>query len=713
MTSTDHDMPPAVPPGEPAAETERNVLAQAQAHFRAVVETTDDAVITKTTAGLITSWNPGAERIFGYSEADMVGQSIYRLVPEDRHHEERFIQQMLSSGQKILPFETQRLHAQGHLVDLSVVVTPVFDAQGRVVSASKIARDIGPQKKLQERLQLISEVFTHTGEGVVITDPEGRILESNAAFARLTGYERVDALGMLPVMFRSSLQSVRAYESWLQVLRTEGYSRGELWGRRRNGPDYPALVSASAVRDAQGKVKNFIILVSDLTFQRQHQQQLEQATHYDTLTGLPNRLLLLDRLQQAMATTRRRGQMLAVFYLDLDNFKAINDRYGKLAGDQVLVGVSKNIKACLRAVDTLSRIGGDEFVGVLVDVRSLSDCSLMMERVRVAAAQPVQVENAFVQVNASIGMTLYPQDDADADKLLRHADLAMYEAKQNGRNRFQLFNAAHDAELRTRSAHLARIGTALEQREFTLYFQPKVNMRTGHVLGMEALIRWQHPTRGLLAPVEFLPLIEDTPLSDAVNFWVLDTALAQIQAWQREGIHLQVGVNMGARQLQQAGFVDALATRLQRYPDVPPGLLELEILETSSLADLDKVSGIMRSCEQLGVHFAVDDFGTGYSSLSYLKGLPAATLKIDQSFVRDMLVDREDLAIVQGVIGLADAFGRKVIAEGVETVEHGLRLLELGCELAQGYGIARPMPVEQVPAWIRSWKPDPSWARSS
>jgi predicted signal transduction protein with EAL and GGDEF domain len=374
------------------------------------------------------------------------------------------------------------------------------------------------------------------------------------------------------------------------------------------------------------------------------------------------------------------------------------------------VEVSKNIKACLRAVDTLSRIGGDEFVGVLVDVRSLSDCSHMMERVLAATAQPLRVGNVVVQVNASIGMTLFPQDDADAEQLLRHADLAMYEAKQNGRNRFQLFNAAHDAELRTRSAHLARIGAALEQREFKLYFQPKVHMRTGKVLGMEALIRWQHPSRGLLAPAEFLSLIEDTPLSDAVNFWVLDTALAQIQAWQREGIRLQVGVNMGARQLQQAGFVDELGRCLQRYPDVSPDLLELEILETSSLADLAKVSAIMRSCEQLGVQFAVDDFGTGYSSLSYLKGLPAATLKIDQSFVRDMLLDREDLAIVQGVIGLADAFGRKVIAEGVETVEHGLRLLELGCELAQGYGIARPMPAELVPEWIRDWRPDPSWA---
>jgi EAL domain-containing protein (putative c-di-GMP-specific phosphodiesterase class I) len=323
----------------------------------------------------------------------------------------------------------------------------------------------------------------------------------------------------------------------------------------------------------------------------------------------------------------------------------------------------------------------------------------------------VHAGEIVAQVSASIGVTYYPQTlDIDADQLLRQADQAMYQAKIAGKNRFVVFDAAHDSSLRFHHESLERIRTAVTNNEFVLYYQPKVNMRTGQLIGAEALIRWMHPVEGLLAPATFLPVIEDDPLAIAIGEWVINRALTQIEIWRDAGLDIQVSVNVGARQLQQSDFVQRLQTILTRHPSVNPTSLELEVLETSALADMVQVSQVIQDCAQFGVRFALDDFGTGYSSLTYLKRLHVALLKIDQSFVRDMLVDPEDMAILQGIVGLAAAFNREVIAEGVETVAHGTALLHLGCELAQGYGIARPMPPEQLPAWAVTWRPDAAWS---
>jgi diguanylate cyclase (GGDEF)-like protein len=428
------------------------------------------------------------------------------------------------------------------------------------------------------------------------------------------------------------------------------------------------------------------------------------------LTNLPNRLLLADRLQQAMTQAQRRGQQLAVTYLDLDGFKSINDRYGHDVGDQLLIALAKRMRDTLRDGDTIARIGGDEFVAVLIDLNETSDSLPLLNRLLVAAAEPVRQGDRMLQVSASLGVTFYPQtSELDADQLLRQADQAMYQAKLAGKSRYHFFDADQDSSLRGHHESVERIRLALERREFVLYYQPKVNMRSGKVVGAEALIRWQHPERGLLSPALFLPVIEDDPLAIAIGEWVIDTALQQIEVWRDAGLDLPVSVNVGARQLQQPDFMDHLQALLAAHPRVAPSRLELEILETSALNDMAQVSAVIEACSQRGVTFALDDFGTGYSSLTYLKRLRVTLLKIDQSFVRDMLDDPDDLNILAGVIGLADAFKRGVIAEGVETVAHGTALLHMGCELAQGFGIARPMPGEAMLAWSTAWRPDPAW----
>jgi len=441
-----------------------------------------------------------------------------------------------------------------------------------------------------------------------------------------------------------------------------------------------------------------------------NQTELAQLAHFDPLTALPNRVLLADRLHQVMLQTQRSRQLLVVAYLDLDGFKIINDTHGHAIGDQVLIELANRMKHTLREGDTLARLGGDEFVAVLLDQKDVVTCVPILNRMLAAAAEPLNIGSLVLQVSASIGVTLYPQtDEVDADQLLRQADQAMYKAKLVGKNRYCIFDADQDRSLRGHNESLEHIRNALTRREFVLYYQPKVNMRTGTVIGAEALIRWQHPERGLLPPAVFLPLIEDHQLAVEIGEWVIDTALNQMELWRASGLNISVSVNVGARQLQQADFVSRLRDNMLAHPTILPRDLVLEVLETSALGDLARISKVIESCREIGVMFALDDFGTGYSSLTYLKHLPVAQLKIDQSFVRDMLVDPDDLAILGGVLSLANSFRRQVIAEGVETIEHGEMLLQLGCELAQGYGIARPMPAVDLPAWTRQWQMDPAW----
>jgi diguanylate cyclase (GGDEF)-like protein/PAS domain S-box-containing protein len=563
--------------------------------------------------------------------------------------------------------------------------------------------DITDRTLAERKLQLAASVFTHAREGIMITDPKGTIVDVNETFTRITGFSSEEAVGQNPRILNSGRQSPDYYAAMWRELLKSGHWSGEVWNRRKDGEVYAEMQTVSAVVDAAGQTQNYVALFSDITPMKAHQQQLEHIAHYDALTHLPNRVLLADRLQQAMHQSQRRKHSLAVVYLDLDGFKSVNDRHGHAIGDVLLIALAQRMKAALREGDTLARMGGDEFVAILVDLEHAQDCDPILDRLLQAASAPFEINALVLQVSASMGVTLYPQDGSDADLLMRHADQAMYAAKQAGKNRYHLFDVEREEAVQSRREGLERVRTALDKNEFVLYYQPKVDIRRKRVVGVEALLRWQHPDHGLLAPASFLPQVEDHPVSIAIGEWVIETALVQMGAWQMAGLTLSTSVNVGALQMQQPGFVNRLAEILRAHPDVSPRLLELEILETSALEDIGEVSRTMLACRILGVRFALDDFGTGYSSLTYLKHLPAEMIKIDQSFVRDMLSDVDDLAIVRGVISLSVAFGRSVIAEGVETQAHCDQLLALGCDLAQGYGIARPMPAQDIPGWVATW----------
>ncbi len=559
------------------------------------------------------------------------------------------------------------------------------------------------------RLQLAAGVFDHAQEGIVITDAQANIIDANGTFLALTGYSRDEVIGRNPRFLAAGNNDPAFYREMWKSLGETGSWRGELLNRRKDGTPYVQQTSISAVHDEAGRVTRYIGLSSDVTELRESRERLNQMAYFDALTALPNRRLLSDRLNQAIAFSQRAETLLAIAYLDLDGFKPINDTWGHAAGDTLLIEAANRLLSSVRAGDTVSRLGGDEFVLLLGNLTNFDECEIVLDRVRTALTRPFTLSQGEASLSASIGVTLFPLDSVDPDTLLRHADQAMYAAKQAGRNRYSVYDAAQDRILEARHATQQSIRAAIANEELRLHFQPKVNMRTGAIAGAEALVRWQHPERGLLFPNEFLPAVEFVGLLGELGDWVLRDALRQLDAWKRQGLTLVLSVNVAADQFQSPDFVGKLGNVLAMHPTLGASCLELEILETAALQDLAQVSEVMRACRALGISFAIDDFGTGYSSLTYLKRLQAETLKVDQSFVRDMLNDPDALAIVDGIIGLATSFRRQVLAEGVESVRHGQMLLQLGCELAQGYGIARPMGAEDFFTWCSDWKQPDEW----
>ncbi|HET7776633.1 MAG TPA: EAL domain-containing protein [Azospira sp.] len=666
--------------------------------------------------GTLQALNHSALNLVGCQAVQVLGHPFWETPwwTHDAPQQERLQQAIRAAaeGQRCR-FEATHPARDGGLHYVDFHLTPLR-RDGRL-SGQLLAegRDVTERRRGEEQRRLAASVFQSSHDGILITDPDGQIIEVNRAFCELTGYAREEAIGRPARLLNSGHHDPAFFRQLFQRVSEQGFWQGEMWNRTKSGAVTAVLMSVSAVHDEAGRLTHFVGLFSDITQQKENQRRLERLAHYDALTGLPNRTLLSDRLHLAMAQAQRRNKLLAVCYLDLDGFKAINDSYGHQAGDRLLMDVAERLRHALRGGDTASRLGGDEFVLLLNDLSALTELEQILERLLLSLAAPFALQGQVVTLSGSIGVTIYPTDDADADTLVRHADQAMYAAKQAGRNRYQIFDTEQDSRARSLRQAIANARAALAQGDFRLYYQPKVNLCSGLIVGFEALLRWQHAERGVLAPAAFLDDLEESDLIVDIGHWVMEQALGQLEAWQALGWEYPVSINIAARHLQQPDFLARLQRALADHPTVPPRLLELEILETAALEDVGQVSLVITACQRLGVGFALDDFGTGYSSLSYFKSLPARTLKIDQSFVRDMLHDPEALAIVEGVVGLTTAFQRSVVAEGMETVEHGVMLLRLGCFHAQGYAIARPMAAEAVPAWAAAFEPDPRWVEAA
>lgn len=689
---------------------EQEEAQRRQQNLSGLFDAMDDFIFIVDRAGRIVHHNRAVADGLGYGTSALIGQRAVDVHPEpDRETAHHLIGEIIAGRLSCCSLPILRSNGEIVMVETRVV-SGTWNAQPAFFA---IAQDIGERLIAEERQKLAASVFDNAHEGIMITDPKGRIIEVNATFTELTGYTRDEAVGRSADLLKSGHHEPGFYHAMWRTIRDVGYWRGEVWNRKKSGEIFVELLTISTVRNRYGEISQFVGIFSDITLLKQHQQRLEHLAHFDALTQLPNRMLLGDRMQTAMAQTERSSKVLAVCYLDLDGFKPVNDLYGHAVGDRLLVEVAQRLKSCVRAGDTVSRLGGDEFVLLFSSLDNVHECDHAIGRVITTLTQPFMIDAHLISISASIGVTLFPNDGADADTLLRHADQAMYAAKQAGRNRYHLFDPESDRRARVRRDELSRLREGLARGEFALYYQPKVNMREGSVIGAEALIRWHHPEQGLLLPGQFLPAIEGSELAIELGDWVIREALQQMAQWRSAGLEMAVSINIAGNHLQSPAFARRLGELLACFPNVPAASLELEILETAALEDIALAAEIFAECRKLGVTFALDDFGTGYSSLTYFRRLPADILKIDQSFVRDMLDDPDDLAIVEGVIGLTQAFKRKVIAEGVETVEHGLVLLLLGCDVAQGYGIAHPMPAAALPEWVAKFHPDELWSSAT
>ena len=641
--------------------------------------------------------------LFGMSAEDILGkrdedffdaESVVRMRENDRR--------VIEHGERLSMEGIYTAKQSGISAAYMAVNLPLKHEDGSIYGLCGISTDITARRQAERELQIAATAFD-AQEGILVTDANNVILRVNRAFTRLTGYSAEEAVGNTPNMLNSGRQGASFYQAMWDSLSSTHYWQGEIWNRRKNGEIYPEWLTITAVTGDDGKVANYVATFSDITQYKAAEEKIHQLAYYDSLTGLPNRRMLHDRLKQAIAAIGRSNCRGAILFIDLDNFKIINDTRGHDVGDLLLVEVARRLQACVRSEDTVARLGGDEFV-VMIDSLSASveqavmQAEVVGEKVLQVFAQPFMLKGHEHYATPSIGISLFHDADCTVEELLKRADAAMYQAKHSGRNAIRFFDPAMQAALETRMALEAELRRALPDNQFLLHFQPQVD-NDGRVIGAEALLRWRHPERGIISPDQFIPLAEESRLIVPIGKWVLETACRQLKRWQANPAtrDLQLAINVSPCQFRQSDFVDQFRQIIQNS-QIDASQLKIELTESLVLDDVNESITRMHALKEIGVGFSMDDFGTGYSSLAYLKKLPLDQLKIDQSFVRDIATDPDDAVITRTIVAMAGSLGLSVIAEGVETEEQRTYLQRCGCPAYQGYLFGRPVPIEEFEA---------------
>lgn len=556
---------------------------------------------------------------------------------------------------------------------------------------SRQADSLEREKSAENSLFLLQTAFENSSEAFAVTDAHANIVDVNPAFSIVTGYSREEAIGRNPSFLKSGQHDADFYRIMWQSIQTEGAWQGEIWNRRKNGEVYPEWLTIRAVKDEVGKITHFISIFSDISSRKQLEESLYHVANFDALTGLPNREMLYKRLKSAFARAEQDGTMVALIFFDLDRFKNINETLGHKIGDDLLQLVSKRLSATVNHGDTISRLGGDEFIIMLEAIHHPNEISDMAKKLLSRVSMPFKILTHELHVTASLGISIYPDDGEDRTSLMKNADTALYRAIEAGGNNFQFYKGAMNARSFERLTLENAMHFAIERNELRVYYQPQVATRTGRIIGMEALVRWQHPEFGLVSPAMFIPLAEENGMIIEIGEWVLRTASRQAKEWTDAGFPLRLGVNMSARQFHQEDIRERILKALDET-GLDPHQLEIEITESLVMSKPDEAIAILTNLKELGIQIAIDDFGTGYSSLSHLKHFPANTLKIDQSFIKDVTVDEDDAAITIAMILLAHSLGVKSTAEGVETLEQLAFLHKNECHEIQGYLFSRPLP---------------------
>ncbi|HUN76489.1 MAG TPA: EAL domain-containing protein [Steroidobacteraceae bacterium] len=653
----------------------------------------------------IRSWNPAAERIFGYRSDEVLGRSPYDfLIPaEVRSHVRGAID--WGATDETIRVVNQILTKDGRTIWCEWFNSPMRGPSGEVTRVLAMAQDVTARLRAEQQLRLWSNVLSYSVEGIFICDPEQRILNVNSAFERITGYSADQVIGKTPRLLHSGRQDPQFYSTMWQTLLAQGTWSGEIWNRRRGGELYLEWLSISIVYNEDHSIANFVGIFSDITERKTAEERVARLARFDALTELPNRALLTDRLEQAIKSAQRAGARVGVAFIDLDRFKGVNDSLGHNAGDELLQELARRLTAAVRDEDTVARMGGDEFVVILQQLRDTTDATTCVSAMLQALRRPVELEGHEITVTASIGISMFPDDGSDAQELLRNADAAMYQAKGDGRDRFHFYTATLNRRALNMLSVENALRRALDRGEFVLHYQPQLCVATGELIGAEALIRWNHPEQGLLMPGAFIPVAEDRGLIRAIDEWVFGEAVRQLAAWRSSGFRgVPVALNISSVPFHEKDFIERVE-RTIAASGIDPTQLEFELTESLMMRDVDASVEVMKKLHAAGIRLSIDDFGTGYSSLNYLRRFPIQKIKIDQSFVREMAAHPEAARLVHGIVGLAKSLGLTVVAEGVETREQLRLLAEQGCDEAQGFLFSPAVPLAQFERLVCAWKP--------
>ncbi|AOT72151.1 EAL and GGDEF domain-containing protein [Geosporobacter ferrireducens] len=673
-------------------------LKEAEAKYRSIVDGSFVGIYIIQN-GLFSYVNVQMADIFGYTKEEMLFKAVREIVsPEDYGLVWENIRKRIEGEIESIQYQFKGVKKDKSIIYIKVLGSKILYKGSPAVIGTLI--DITESKRNDEQLRMAAKVFENTIEGVVVTDIEGTIQWVNPAFSKITGYSESEAIGKNPRILKSQRHDDKFYREMWKDLKRKGQWQGEIWNRRKNGETYPEWLTISAIKDESGKTIQYVSVFNDITERIKREEHIKYQAYHDALTGLPNRSLLYDRLSIAIAHAHRSGKMIAVMMLDLDRFKRINDTLGHPVGDILLQEVGRRLVNCLREGDTVSRLGGDEFAVILEDIHSVESVIKVAQKILRKMDKPVRIKAHDLHISTSIGISLYPADGQDVDTLLKHADTAMFQAKQGGRNQHRLYTPKMNDKALQRLAMENELRKALEREEFLIYYQPKLDLSSGRVVGAEALVRWKHPQLGFLSPVEFIPLAEETGLIKPLGDFVLRTACLQNKRWQDSGVKkICISVNLSAVQFQQKNLLHKVTNCLSEV-GLDPCYLELEITESSAIQNPQLTIKVLKEFKRLGIQLSIDDFGTGYSSLGLLNQLPLDKLKIDKSFIKDITSDKDNQAIVSAIIAMSRNLGIKVVAEGVETIDQMLYLKNHQCDQIQGYLISPPIPAEDFEKFL-------------
>ncbi len=658
-----------------------------------IVEQSGEAIITIDTHQRVNNWNAAAEKVFGYRFDEIQGNTLEFLeMANVSAAQEGYFSCLTRNGDTIYVLQT---------------CSPLMNDDGECIGEIRMMHDVTRERQNHEQLQLWSLVYRHSGEAIVISDASNRILSVNESFSRITGYSAEEVVGQNPALLASGRHTPEFYQKMWDTLQSEGHWKGEIWNKRKDGTIYPEWITITTLHDENGKPTNHIAIFSDASSYKEKEARIHFLAHHDALTGLPNRTLLQDRLDQAVSKAKRDGDKIAILFIDLDRFKVINDTLGHHVGDMLLKEVAHRLNAAVRDSDTVCRQGGDEFIIVLPELEEMSNVAHVAQKILESISNEFLLEGEHLKVTPSIGISIFPDDGERIDVLIKNADTAMYHAKGSGRANFQFFTENLNTIITERLELERDLASALNNNELELYFQPQVDLISGKLLGAESLLRWHHPVRGFVPPDLFIPIAEEAGLINRIGMWVLEEMLRKAEAWKfdRQFNGLVFSANVSPRQLDEINFVEDVEKLFQRY-NYPPECIELEVTETAVMEDIHRSITTLSELKELGLHLAIDDFGTGYSSLNYLKRLPIDRLKIDRSFISDIPKDNNDETITRAIINLAQTLNLGVIAEGVETEEQANFLRQAQCHEAQGYLYSRPLSAADFVNFVRQHSAD-------